>query len=58
MLAPLAVATLVFVCNVGDQSKFIDWAYLSLLFAYISPYFWAVLGIALCVGTSVLGAAW
>lgn len=58
ILAPLFVATLVFICNVGDPNVFIDWAYLAKLFSFISPYFWAVLGIALCVGTSILGAAW
>lgn len=55
---PLAIASLTFICSVGDPDRFIDWAYLWLLFRNISPYFWAVLGIALCVGTSVLGAAW
>ena len=36
----------------------IDWAYLALLFTRISPYFWCAMGIALCVGLSILGAAW
>lgn len=37
---------------------YIDWAYLAFLFTNISPYFWSSIGIALCVGLSILGAAW
>jgi hypothetical protein len=58
LLAPVAVAGVCFAVSVGDPSRFIDWPYLWLLFRNISPYFWAVLGIAICVGTSILGAAW
>jgi hypothetical protein len=58
LLAPLAVAAAAFVVNVGSPDKFIDWAYLWLLFRNISPFFYAVVGVALCVGTSILGAAW
>ena len=36
----------------------INWAYLGLLFTRISPYYWCAMGIALCVGLSILGAAW
>lgn len=36
----------------------IDWDYLAFLFVNISPYFWSSIGIALCVGLSILGAAW
>ncbi|KAK9830513.1 hypothetical protein WJX72_012156 [[Myrmecia] bisecta] len=36
----------------------INWDYLFFLFKNISPYFWAATGIYLCVGLSVLGAAW
>ena len=36
----------------------IDWDYLAFLFLNISPYFWSSVGIALCVGLSILGAAW
>ncbi len=36
----------------------IDWKYLGFLFTNISPYFWSSIGIALCVGLSILGAAW
>jgi len=36
----------------------INWPYLFNLFYNISPYFWAYLGVALCVGLSILGAAW
>ena len=36
----------------------INWSYLAMLFTRISPYFWCAMGIALCVGLSILGAAW
>ena len=36
----------------------IDWSYLGFLFLNISPYFWSAMGIAACVGLSILGAAW
>jgi hypothetical protein len=58
LLAPLSIATFCFLVSVGDPKRFIDWPYLWLLFRNISPYFWAVTGVALCVGTSILGAAW
>jgi len=58
LLAPVAIASVCFAASVGDPARFIDWPYLWLLFRNISPHFWAVLGIALCVGTSILGAAW
>lgn len=58
LLAPVAVAAIAFALNVGSPDKFIDWAYLWLLFRNISPFFYAVTGVALCVGTSILGAAW
>eukprot|EP00878_Enallax_costatus_P027520 GHUV01029642.1.p1 GENE.GHUV01029642.1~~GHUV01029642.1.p1 ORF type:complete len:154 (+),score=38.92 GHUV01029642.1:191-652(+) len=58
LLAPLSIAAFCFMVGVGSSDRFIDWPYLWLLFKNISPYFWAVIGVALCVGTSILGAAW
>eukprot|EP00879_Flechtneria_rotunda_P005103 GHRR01005382.1.p1 GENE.GHRR01005382.1~~GHRR01005382.1.p1 ORF type:complete len:209 (+),score=32.95 GHRR01005382.1:385-1011(+) len=58
LLTPLSLAAFSFLVGVGSSDRFIDWPYLWLLFRNISPYFWAVTGIALCVGTSILGAAW
>ena len=39
-------------------APYINWTYLGFLFKNISPYFWSAMGIALCVGLSILGAAW
>lgn len=55
---PLSLFVSCFIISVGSPDRFIDWPYLWFLFRNISPYFFAVLGVALCVGMSILGAAW
>ena len=42
----------------SSSSPLVDWDYLSVVFKHVSPYYWAALGIGLCVGLSILGAAW
>lgn len=41
-----------------NDRQFIHWNYIWFLFKNISPYFWSSVGIALCVGLSIGGAAW
>ncbi|CAG9461439.1 unnamed protein product [Pedinophyceae sp. YPF-701] len=42
----------------ATEQPVIDWAHYRLVFGNVSPYFWAYVGIAVCVGASILGAAW
>lgn len=44
--------------NATVAAGLINWRYLGFLFLNISPYFWSAMGIASCVGLSILGAAW
>lgn len=55
---PTTIAWTVFIIAVGSPDRFIDYDWLWLLFRSMSPYFWSALGVALCVGMSILGASW
>jgi hypothetical protein len=41
-----------------SPTPLVDWAHLGLLFRHISPYYWASLGIGLCVGLSISELDW
>eukprot|EP00210_Caulerpa_lentillifera_P002776 g2652.t1 len=58
VLSSVSIAFLCFLIKIGDEDKFIDWEYAGMLFRYVSPYYWTYTGIAICVGLSILGAAW
>jgi hypothetical protein len=55
---PTTIATVCFLIAVGSPNRFIDYAWLWLLFRATSPYFWSAYGVAFAVGMSILGAAW
>lgn len=55
---PITIAWIVFIIAVGSPDRFIDYAWLWLLFRATSPYFWTTFGVAFAVGMSILGAAW
>lgn len=55
---PVTISWVVFTIAVGSPDRFIDYDWLWLLFRSISPYFWSAMGVALCVGMSILGASW
>lgn len=42
-------------CCIIIMSQYQDWGE---LFYNVSPYSWAYMGIAIALGTSVIGAAW
>lgn len=41
-----------------NRQQFINWDYIWFLFKNISPYYWSSVGIGMCVGLSIGGAAW
>ena len=57
-LIPWFITATWFLVRVGDRDKALDWDYLKALFAAVSPYFWASLGMYISISMSVLGAAW
>lgn len=51
----LAAAALGFYLMLTGQGHYFD---IGSFLLYVSPYTWAMMGICLCLGLSVLGAAW
>lgn len=58
VMSSVSIAFFSFLIKIGDEDKFIDWAYAGMLFRYVSPYYWTYTGIGIAVGLSILGAAW
>jgi len=58
-VGPVSLILLFYGMNAaGAEGTLVDWAYLGFLFRRLDPYMFTSLGMALCLGLSVLGAAW